>query len=372
MTLFLFANNASTTLASSVAPTDTVIQVASGTGSLFPNPGAGQQFAVTFQDAATGLIEEIAYCTSISGDNLTVVRGREGTVAKSWTVGDDLSNYWTAGSAAAFVQLPSLQSQTTNFATDSGSDNALSIALTPAIAAYSNILGSAIRIFKNSAPNSGNVTLTINGLGPLPVLLPGGSQVPANFLSGSSIIEVVYDGTSFEVISIGSFSVPGGNAGGDLAGTYPNPVVAANKISNGKLAVMPPFTVKMNNTGGSVNPQDVVFNTLISALGFSGNLSATGHAVISLGAAGDLIINWGPIPSTSTGQNTSVTFDEAFPNAVFGVWADTQGGASSGSGSNDCMFQSYNLSQSGASFNLKNFTTFSSGPQSGFYIAIGN
>ena len=51
-TAFLFANDAVTTLAAPVLTTDTAINVSAGTGSLFPSPGASQQFALTLQDAA--------------------------------------------------------------------------------------------------------------------------------------------------------------------------------------------------------------------------------------------------------------------------------------------------------------------------------
>lgn len=102
--IFLFADNASTTLAGAITPTAVTVQLAPGTGALFPNPGAGQQFALSFTDAATGEENEITYCTAISGDTCTVIRAQEGTTAQSWSAGDIAENRWTAGQASAMLQ----------------------------------------------------------------------------------------------------------------------------------------------------------------------------------------------------------------------------------------------------------------------------
>ena len=105
--LFLFANNAASTLAANITNTATSCQLATGTGTLFPNPVSGsQQFALTFTDAATGLINEIVYVTARTGDVLTIVRAQEGTAAVSWLAGDNADNLITAGSLAAFTQPP--------------------------------------------------------------------------------------------------------------------------------------------------------------------------------------------------------------------------------------------------------------------------
>lgn len=104
MTIFLFANNANTTLAGAINSTATSCALAPGTGALFPNPSAGQQFAMTFVDAATGLQTEIVYCTARSGDTCTIVRGQEGTVAQSWVANDIAANLLTAGTMNALIQ----------------------------------------------------------------------------------------------------------------------------------------------------------------------------------------------------------------------------------------------------------------------------
>jgi hypothetical protein len=104
LSVFIFSNNASSTLAAPITAGATSITLAAGTGSRFPNPSAGQEFALTLTDAATGTVIEITYCTARSGDVLTVVRGQEGTSAAAFIAGDLSANLLTAGQAAAFLQ----------------------------------------------------------------------------------------------------------------------------------------------------------------------------------------------------------------------------------------------------------------------------
>lgn len=117
--LFIFANNASTTLSAPITNTATQLTVSSGTGAEFPNPSAGQQFSATLNDAATGLLTEIVYCTGISGDTFNpIVRAQEGTTALSWLAGDLIANLLTAGQMAAMVQ--SIQVAPNRIVTTSG------------------------------------------------------------------------------------------------------------------------------------------------------------------------------------------------------------------------------------------------------------
>ena len=101
----VFANNAGSTLAGSISNTALSLNLQAGGGALFPNPTTGQIFVLTAIDAATGLLREIMWCTARSADTLTVVRAQEGTVALSWNAGDLIQELWTAGQAAAMVQV---------------------------------------------------------------------------------------------------------------------------------------------------------------------------------------------------------------------------------------------------------------------------
>ena len=95
--ILLSANNANTTLAAGISSSTTTIVMATGTGALFPSPGTNQYFPLTLNDALTGLVYEICWCTSRTGDNLTVLRGQEGTTARAWLLGDYAYNANTAG-----------------------------------------------------------------------------------------------------------------------------------------------------------------------------------------------------------------------------------------------------------------------------------
>lgn len=208
MATFLFGNNAISALAGAITNVATTANLLAGTGILFPSPGANEYFALTFVDAATGLRNEIVHVTAISGDTITIVRGQEGTDPQNWIAGDKASNLVTAGTMQALVQDPELQVQPGNYATDSGSANAMVITLVPAPASRASMTGSAIRVKKSGAANTGAVTLTMNGTTTTPVVHGDGSALNSGELPAGCVFTVVYDGSNqFQLQSVAS---PGG------------------------------------------------------------------------------------------------------------------------------------------------------------------
>jgi len=95
MAKFLASNNAKSTLASGVTASATTIYLSAGDGALFPSPGAGEQFPVTMTDSSGNI--EIAYATARATDQLTVVRGQEGTAGLPFAAGDAIELRYTKG-----------------------------------------------------------------------------------------------------------------------------------------------------------------------------------------------------------------------------------------------------------------------------------
>ena len=189
MAQLLFANNANSTLAGAITNVATTANLASGTGVLFPNPGASQYFLLTLVDAATGLLNEIVQVTAISGDVITMVRAQEGTVAKSWLAGDLALNLWTAGSAAAMLQ--SQLARPTRLVTASGAfvtstadaNGAIGLNRTAGVAASSTTLPSGaqpsdVYTFQDLSANFQAFPLTVNA--PAAMTIAGLASFVAN------------------------------------------------------------------------------------------------------------------------------------------------------------------------------------------------
>ena len=87
MAIQLFSNNAISLLAAPFSIADTVLHVLPGTGALFPQPvGDGSDyFLITLEDQGA-TIREIIRVNGRTGDTFTgIVRGLEGTTARSWS-----------------------------------------------------------------------------------------------------------------------------------------------------------------------------------------------------------------------------------------------------------------------------------------------
>jgi hypothetical protein len=106
MAQLLWANNAASTLASSISSVATSIVLASGGGAAFPNPSSSQYFLATISPFSAGTQPpEIVLVTTRSSDTLTVTRAQEGTTAQAWGTGAIVQNLITAGTLSGLGQI---------------------------------------------------------------------------------------------------------------------------------------------------------------------------------------------------------------------------------------------------------------------------
>lgn len=199
----LFANNANTTLGSNLAAGVTTIVLQSGAGALFPSPTGGDFFRVSLNDAATGLVWEICYCTARAGDNLTVTRAQEGTVSPAlWLTGDLIGNQVTAGAMENLVQSGGALTNL-GYAVDTGTVNLIAANVPADPTAYA--AGQVIDVLVANT-TTGAAFLNVGGLGAIPIHYRGSplGTVPAVAqLIGGIIYSFIYnpDTPSFDVIA---------------------------------------------------------------------------------------------------------------------------------------------------------------------------
>jgi len=197
MAQLIFKNNAQSTVAGSISAVATSVQLAAGTGILFPSPTPGQYFVGTFIDAATGLINEIVWCTQVVGDVVTIVRGQENTTPKAWSANDAFAELWTAGQCGTMLQKGDQQSGATNYAPDTGTANAVRCTLNPPVT--TPIAGMPIRVLIANN-NTGDSTLD-PGSGPAQIVLGNGNSLPPGTLHAGFISEFMWTGSKFELIA---------------------------------------------------------------------------------------------------------------------------------------------------------------------------
>lgn len=97
-----FSNNATGTLASSITATSTTITLTTGQGALFPALATGEFFYATLVNSSNAL--EVIKVTARATDVLSVVRGQDNTIAKSYTGGDKLELRPVTAALAALLQ----------------------------------------------------------------------------------------------------------------------------------------------------------------------------------------------------------------------------------------------------------------------------
>lgn len=100
--LILFADNASSTLASGITDVATSLTVNSGDGELFSAPGSGQYALGTLEDSSGNV--EVVQITSRTLDAFVIVRAQENTTALAFASGTRFEQRVTAGMLGVFLQ----------------------------------------------------------------------------------------------------------------------------------------------------------------------------------------------------------------------------------------------------------------------------
>lgn len=141
----------------------------------------------------------------ISGSNLTaVVRGVEGT-AQAWAAGTvveylitaDIQNRMATGTLLALEQTGRIKNEQW-YAADAGANDTYAVTLSPVPAAYTT--GMVVN-FKANTANTGAATLNVNSLGAKTIKKLNDQDLANNDIESGQIVQVVYDGTNFQMQS---------------------------------------------------------------------------------------------------------------------------------------------------------------------------
>jgi hypothetical protein len=164
----------------------------SGSGSWAKDRDAGTKITASHHDTNDdGLATGINSCIEKSGSNAFTGNANLGS-QKITALADGTAH--TDGINAGQIQDGGLVFQ----ASDTGSADAYAIALTPAVTAY--VAGQEFN-FKAGATSTGASTLNVNGLGTKNIKKRNDQAIAAGDIEEDAIIKVLYDGTSFQMIS---------------------------------------------------------------------------------------------------------------------------------------------------------------------------
>jgi hypothetical protein len=196
--LEIFSNNAITTVATGgLSISATTLNLASGTGGLFPNPVVGTEFfRLSLTDVATRTAHEITYCTARSGDVCTIVRAQEGTTAQAWLINDIAGHFVTAGTMTDCVQFAGVQNNTYISAIDTGTANVYKIALNPSMPTS---LEFAEVIFRVLNTNTGASTLQINSGTVYTLYGLNGTALQGGELVAGGECKAIFNGTNYYI-----------------------------------------------------------------------------------------------------------------------------------------------------------------------------
>lgn len=309
-----FANNASTTLAASITSAATSCSVVSGTGSLFPALTSPQTFAFTFIKSGVPTTREICLCTARSGDTFgTIVRAQEGTTALSWNSGDTVEMRPTAGDMQQFAQFDDLQKQATNYAADTGTANAYSVTLSPALTAH--VTGMPIW-WLAAHSNTGGSTFN-DGVGAGTLETPNNTALVTGDIVAGGLYCTMWNGTLFELVTATrpAFS--------QITGSIANGQVPESAVTQFTTAIL--FDAALGGAPTAPTPASGNTSTAVATTAFV--LPAYSDAANGYRQNADgTITQWGYSAYGGSGTSLGISFPTAFASACWNVVCSTSVG----------------------------------------------
>lgn len=263
---YLYNNNAQSALLSSIGPTDVSINLTGGQGARFPNPSGGQSFMLTIEDTSGNL--EIVQCTARAVDTLTVVRGREGTIAQDFNAGTGVFMRITAGMLG--------QIDWTKFA---GADDG--------VATLDNTGQIPIAQYQTSLTTFGDVRYNAK-LGFTPVQQGGGTGQAANKVyvgfDGTSKVKVQVDVTDFGNIALESWVTGAASAFSATKLSTPRQIAltggasgSANFDGSGNIAIATSVTIaSVSGLSAALTPLAVQNGTNNGNVIWTGSITGNG------------------------------------------------------------------------------------------------
>jgi hypothetical protein len=331
MAKYLVSDVATTLLASGISSGATSLTVTAGAGALFPQPNTstGTKFLATLVSASNVNTKEVVTCTARSTDTMTIT-----PTTQAWNAGDTFAILNLAEMLEQLVQFDDLQAQLGNYAIDTGSANAYSVTLTPALSAH--VVGMPIRWL---AAHTNTESSTFNdGAGSGALNLPGGVSLPAGTVIGGVIYESIWNGGAFQLegVIFSSFSQLSGQVSNSQVPQSAVVQFVAAILANAALTGTPTAPTA---TGGTQNTQiastafvQAAANAAAAATIAGASLTSPGYLALSNGwiVQGGLVA----LGSIASGATASATGDfyQPFPHGVLWIASevyDSNGGLGS-------------------------------------------